>query len=285
MNARTSMRVAQYLYENGYITYMRTDSSALSAEAVNAARSQAVQLYGKESVPTTPRAYANVAKGAQEAHEAIRPAGSHFRTPKEVAGELTGDQARLYELIWKRTIASQMTDAKGVTASVKLNATVGRNGRNYAGKEVVFSASGTVITHRGFLAAYEEGRDSDDGKDTEKDVRLPKLAKGQLLTTEELKADGHSTTPPPRFSEAALVKTLEDLGIGRPSTYAATISTIQDRGYVKSVGQALVPTWLSFSVTKLLEDHFDWLVDYDFTAKMEADLDEIAEGSETVGVG
>jgi len=278
MNARTSMRVAQFLYENGYITYMRTDSSALSAEAVTAARSQAEQLYGADSVPAAPRTYANAAKGAQEAHEAIRPAGSTFRTPKEVAGELNSDQLRLYELIWKRTIASQMTDAKGFTASVKLSAIAGPSGGEFSGAEVVFSASGTVITHRGFLAAYEEGRDAEESAKDVSEVRLPKLTAGQLLSTKELAADGHSTTPPARFSEASLVKTLEDLGIGRPSTYAATISTIQDRGYVKSAGQALVPTWLSFAVVKLLEDHFDWLVDYDFTAKMEADLDEIAEG-------
>jgi len=279
MNARTSMRVAQFLYENGYITYMRTDSSALSDEAISAARKQASELYGSDSVPPTPRTYANAAKGAQEAHEAIRPAGSNFRTPSEVAGELNSDQLRLYDLIWKRTIASQMTDAKGFTASVKLAATVGNAGAAFAGAEATFSASGTVITHRGFLAAYEEGRDNDgEAKESERDVRLPKLGLGQLLTTQQLEADGHSTTPPPRFSEASLVKTLEDLGIGRPSTYAATISTIQDRGYVTAAGQALVPTWLSFAVVKLLEDHFDWLVDYDFTAKMEADLDEIAGG-------
>jgi len=278
INARTSMRVAQYLYENGYITYMRTDSSALSDEAVSAARTQAAELYGADSVPATPRRYTNASKGAQEAHEAIRPAGSNFRTPSELVGELNSDQLRLYDLIWKRTIASQMTDAKGFTATVKLSGVVGTAGGEYRGAEVVFSASGTVITHRGFLAAYEEGRDSEEGKEADKDVRLPKLAVGELLSAQQLNADGHSTTPPPRFSEASLVKTLEDLGIGRPSTYAATISTIQDRGYVNSVGQALVPTWLSFAVTKLLEEHFDWLVDYDFTAKMESDLDEIADG-------
>ncbi|MDR2702842.1 MAG: type I DNA topoisomerase, partial [Cellulomonadaceae bacterium] len=280
MGARASMRVAQFLYENGYITYIRTDSTALSAEAIAAARKQAVELYGPDAVPPSPRLYATKQKGAQEAHEAIRPAGDHFRTPKEVAGELHGDQFKLYELIWKRTVASQMADAKGFTASIKIGAPLSAAAGFLAGQDAVFSATGTVITFRGFMAAYEEGRDKDGekGDDDAREVRLPKLAVGDGLTARDLEADGHSTNPPARFTEASLVKSLEDLGIGRPSTYASTISTIQDRGYVQNVGQALVPTWLSFAVTKLLEDHFDWLVDYRFTAKMEEDLDDIAAG-------
>ena len=278
LNSRTTMRLAQFLYENGYITYMRTDSVALSGEALSAARRQAQAMYGPDSVPPSPRAYAAAAKGAQEAHEAIRPAGADFRTPAELKGELTGDQWRLYDLIWKRTIASQMTDAKGFTATVKVSAAVGAAGGDFAGEQATFSASGTVITHRGFLAAYEEGKDVDDAAADAGDVRLPKVAVGDQLDASELVPEGHSTNPPARYTEASLVKALEQLGIGRPSTYAATISTIQDRGYVRAAGQALVPTWLSFAVIKLLEDHFDWLVDYSFTAKMENDLDGIAGG-------
>ncbi|PZR52590.1 type I DNA topoisomerase [Xylanimonas oleitrophica] len=281
MNARATMRTAQALYENGYITYMRTDSPALSAEAIDAARRQAAELYGAEYVPGSPRLYQSKNKGAQEAHEAIRPAGDSFRTPAQVARELSGDQFRLYELIWKRTVASQMADAKGSTASVRLAAPLSAAAGELAGTEAVFSASGTVITFRGFLAAYEESVDvEDDGAaaSSERDARLPRMAEGDALAGRDLAADGHSTTPPARYTEASLVKALEELGIGRPSTYAATISTIQDRGYVRTQGQALVPTWLAFAVTKLLEEHFDWLVDYRFTAEMEADLDQIAAG-------
>lgn len=284
MNARSTMRTAQSLYENGYITYMRTDSPALSAEAIDAARRQAAELYGPEYVPGAPRLYQSKSQGAQEAHEAIRPAGDSFRTPAQVARELTGDQFRLYELIWKRTVASQMTDAKGSTASVRLGATLSQAAGELAAKDAVFSASGTVITFRGFLAAYEEGTDTDESaaqgpSSGGRDARLPRMAEGDALDANDLTADGHSTTPPPRFTEASLVKALEELGIGRPSTYAATISTIQDRGYVRTAGQALVPTWLAFAVTKLLEDHFGSLVDYRFTAGMEADLDQIAAGA------
>ncbi len=276
MSARATMRTAQTLYENGYITYMRTDSPVLSSQAIDAARRQAAELYGSEYVPERARVYTAKAKGAQEAHEAIRPAGDHFRTPAQVARELSGDQFRLYELIWKRTVASQMADAAGQTASVRLVATA-------AGQEAVFSASGTVITFRGFLAAYEEGQDTARYDDesawaSSDERRLPVMAAGDPLTGSDLAADGHSTTPPPRYTEAALVKALEERGIGRPSTYAATISTIQDRGYVTSRGQALVPTWLAFAVTRLLEENFDRLVDYSFTAEMEEDLDEIAAG-------
>ncbi|MFE7504809.1 type I DNA topoisomerase [Promicromonospora sp. NPDC057488] len=281
MSSRQAMRTAQGLYENGYITYMRTDSPSLSKEATDAARRQAAELYGAEYVPGAPRLYASKAKGAQEAHEAIRPAGDSFRTPAQVAGELSGDQFRLYELIWKRTVASQMADAKGSTASVRLGATIVGGAQD--GNEAVFSASGTVISFRGFLAAYEEGADAEtDAPDTAaaaKETRLPTMAEGDALTGTDLAADGHSTTPPARYTEASLVKALEERGIGRPSTYAATISTIQDRGYVITRGQALVPTWLAFAVIRLLEEHFDRLVDYDFTATMEEDLDQIAAGS------
>ena len=278
MASRQTMRTAQGLYENGYITYMRTDSSSLSSQAIDAARRQASELYGAEYIPDAPRVYASKAKGAQEAHEAIRPAGDHFRTPAQVAKELSGDQFRLYELIWKRTVASQMADARGQTASVRLGATAAD------GTDVLFSASGTVITFRGFLAAYEEGRDvsrydsSDDAPAEKDDARLPKMAEGDPMSASDLTADGHRTSPPPRYTEASLVKALEERGIGRPSTYAATISVIQDRGYVTGRGQALVPSWLAFAVTRLLEENFDWLVDYDFTAEMEEDLDAIAAG-------
>ncbi len=282
MNARATMRTAQSLYENGYITYMRTDSPALSAEAIDAARRQAAELYGTEFVPGAPRLYQSKSAGAQEAHEAIRPAGDSFRTPAQVARELSGDQFRLYELIWKRTVASQMADAKGSTASVRLGAVLSAAAGDLAGKDAVFSASGTVITFRGFLAAYEESTDTEDSEGAagrKGDARLPRMAEGDALDGRDLTADGHSTTPPARFTEASLVKALEELGIGRPSTYAATISTIQDRGYVRTSGQALVPTWLAFAVTKLLEEHFGSLVDYRFTATMEQDLDEIAAGA------
>jgi len=285
MSSRQAMRVAQGLYENGYITYMRTDSPALSSQAIAAARRQASELYGPEYVPDKPRLYASKSKGAQEAHEAIRPAGDSFRTPAQVASQLSGDEFKLYELIWKRTVASQMGDARGSTASVRL----GIAGERPSGGAVdaVFAASGTVITFPGFLAAYEEGRDvdryersGDSGERESKDARLPQLAEGDAVASRDLEADGHSTTPPPRFTEASLVKALEERGIGRPSTYASTISVIQDRGYVVNRGQALVPTWLAFAVTRLLEAHFDRLVDYDFTAAMEGDLDAIAAGEE-----
>ncbi|UZN03962.1 type I DNA topoisomerase [Cellulomonas sp. S1-8] len=287
MSSRQAMRTAQSLYENGYITYMRTDSPALSTQAIDAARRQVAELYGSEYVPDKPRVYTSKAKGAQEAHEAIRPAGDHFRTPAQVARELSGDQFKLYELIWKRTVASQMADARGQTASVRLAATAQVADGPV---ETVFSASGTVITFRGFLAAYEEGRDRGRYDETETeggagaasaasdDARLPQMAQGDPVTGSDLTADGHRTSPPPRFTEASLVKALEERGIGRPSTYAATIGVIQDRGYVTNRGQALVPTWLAFAVTRLLEENFDRLVDYGFTAGMEEGLDAIAAG-------
>ena len=322
LSARETMRVAQSLYENGYITYMRTDSTNLSGQAVAAARRQAAELYGAEFVPSSPRVYGKKSKGAQEAHEAIRPAGDSFRTPAQV--RLSGAEFRLYELIWKRTVASQMADATGHTATVRLRAGLPASisgaaadgelaaiaGRSTA----VLSASGTVITFRGFLAAYEEGRDAEryvaatsgsagddaaggpggsaegtDGggsggsrKGDARGARLPEMAAGDAVrvTDPGVGAEGHETSPPPRYTEASLVKALEEQGIGRPSTYAATISVITDRGYVDRRGQALVPTWLAFAVVRLLEENLPRLVDYSFTAAMEGELDHIAAGEE-----
>src|SRR6478609_4971309 len=277
LSSKNAMRVAQRLYENGYITYMRTDSTTLSEAALSAARGQARDLYGAEYVPDAPRRYEKKVKNAQEAHEAIRPAGDRFRTPAQVAGELRGEEFALYELIWKRTVASQMADARGSTATVKLGATLDD------GRAVEFSASGTVITFRGFLAAYEEGRDDEavaKAERADEERRLPKLSVGVALDVLRAEADGHETSPPARYTEATLVKAMEEKGIGRPSTYAATVGTIQDRGYVRNRGSALVPTWLAFAVTRLLEEHFGSLVDYEFTASMEEDLDRIANGDE-----
>ena len=274
-SAQTTMRLAQRLYENGHITYMRTDSTTLSESALTAARAQAAQLYGAEFVPAAPRRYERKVKNAQEAHEAIRPAGDTFRLPADVARELSRDELSLYDLVWKRTVASQMEDARGTTASLRLGAT------SSDGRDAEFGASGTVITFRGFLAAYEEGRDDESkngGDDDER--RLPPLQVGESITAASLEPDGHSTSPPARYTEASLVKALEDRGIGRPSTYASIMGTILDRGYVFKKGTALVPTFLAFSVTKLLEQHFARLVDYDFTARLEDDLDRIAEGEE-----
>ena len=294
MNPRETMRVAQGLYENGFITYMRTDSTVLSGQAVAAARAQVAELYGAEYVPAKPRIYAAKSKGAQEAHEAIRPAGDHFRTPAQVSDQLAGAQFRLYELIWKRTVASQMADAVGSTATVRVEVPLKPAGGVSRDAGLTFStagftASGTVITFRGFLAAYEEGRDAEryesesggreQGRDGG-DARLPAMSAGEELAALGAEAAGHETTPPPRYTEASLVKALEEREIGRPSTYAATMSTISDRGYVEHRGQALVPTWLAFAATRLLEENFTELVDYDFTASMEADLDRIAAGQE-----
>lgn len=290
MNPRETMRVAQGLYENGFITYMRTDSTALSGQAVAAARTQVAELYGAEYVPDKPRIYASKSKGAQEAHEAIRPAGDHFRTPAQVSSQLSGAQFRLYELIWKRTVASQMADAVGSTATVTVEVPLTAAAGESRDAGPTFSlagltASGTVITFRGFLAAYEEGRDAERYEDVsaggkDKEARLPSMIRGQELSPLGVEASGHETTPPPRYTEASLVKALEEREIGRPSTYAATMSTISDRGYVEHRGQALVPTWLAFAVTRLLEENFTELVDYDFTASMERDLDRIAAGQE-----
>jgi DNA topoisomerase-1 len=280
-SARQTMSVAQSLYENGYITYMRTDSPSLSQQALNAARSQAKALYGAETVPDKPRLYTGKGKNAQEAHEAIRPAGETFRTPTQLSSTLRGNDFKLYDLIWKRTVASQMADAKGVTASVTIAAgpTVVEGMAEPALAE--FTASGTVITFRGFMHAYEEGQDEDrNGPAEPAEAKLPPLTEGQSLRAVSVDAAGHETSPPPRYTEASLVKTLDELGIGRPSTYASIISTIVDRGYVTPRGQALVPSWIAFSVVRLLEDYFGDLVDYDFTATLENDLDRIAGGEE-----
>jgi len=275
-SARQTMSVAQGLYENGYITYMRTDSSTLSQQALDAARSQAAKLYGAETVPDKPRLYASKSKNAQEAHEAVRPAGDVFKTPAELSSVLRGNDFKLYDLIWKRTVASQMADARGSTASVTIAAKTADAGT------AEFTASGTVITFRGFLSAYEEGHDEERNAadaGTEGSANLPPLTEGQALGLQEVEAKGHETSPPPRYTEASLVKALEELGIGRPSTYASIISTIVDRGYVTPRGTALVPSWIAFSVVRLLEDHFGDLVEYDFTAEMEEDLDLIADGT------
>ncbi len=272
-SSQTTMRVAQKLYENGYITYMRTDSVALSETALKAARAQAAEVYGAETVPERPRAYARAVANAQEAHEAIRPAGERFRTPKQVERELSRDEHALYELIWKRTIASQMKDASGQTVKIRLGATTA------AGEDAEFRAAGTVITFPGFLLAYESGRDEPADAD-EREGRLPQLEVGQTVEPTALEAEGHETSPPPRYTEASLVKALEDRGIGRPSTYASILGTIVDRGYVFKKGTALVPSFVAFAVTQLLEGHFGRLVDYDFTARMEDDLDRIAAGDE-----
>jgi len=270
-SAQTTMRVAQRLYESGYITYMRTDSTTLSESALEAARTQVRALFGAEFVPEKPRRYGRAVANAQEAHEAVRPAGDEFRTPKEVQGELGRDEHALYDLIWKRTLASQMEDARGQTVSLRIAAT------SSAGEDAEFGASGTVITFRGFLAAYEPGRD--EPADDEERV-LPHLAVGQGVSIVQLEPEGHATVPPARYTEPTLVKALEDRGIGRPSTYAAILSTIVDRGYVFKKGTALVPTFVAFAVVNLLERHFEQLVDFDFTARMENDLDRIAAGSE-----
>ncbi|WP_371578325.1 type I DNA topoisomerase [Streptomyces sp. NBC_01314] len=268
--AKATMQVAQKLYENGFITYMRTDSTTLSETAVNAARAQVTQLYGADYLPAQPRTYAAKVKNAQEAHEAIRPSGDRFRTPAETG--LTGDQFRLYELIWKRTVASQMKDATGNSVTVKIGGTASD------GRDAEFSASGKTITFHGFLKAYVEGADDPNAELDDRERRLPQVGEGDALSAQEITVDGHATKPPARYTEASLVKELEDREIGRPSTYASIIGTILDRGYVFKKGTALVPSFLSFAVVNLLEKHFGRLVDYDFTAKMEDDLDRIARG-------
>ncbi|MDX6275450.1 MAG: topoisomerase [Frankiales bacterium] len=276
--SQTTMRVAQRLYENGYITYMRTDSTTLSEAALTAARSQARELYGADAVPESPRRYEKKVKNAQEAHEAIRPAGDSFRMPQQVARELSTDELKLYELVWMRTVASQMVDARGQTVSLRIAGTSTAGG-GVPAAEAEFAASGTVITTRGFLAAYEEGRDEAPADDSE-ERRLPPLHVGDPLSAVGIEPQGHATQPPSRYTEASLVKALEERGIGRPSTYASIMGTILDRGYVFKKGTALVPTFLAFAVMRLLEAHFAKLVDYDFTASMEEDLDRIAAGDE-----
>jgi DNA topoisomerase-1 len=269
------MSIAQRLYENGYITYMRTDSTTLSESAITAARNQAGQLYGQEYVHPSPRQYTRKVKNAQEAHEAIRPAGDVFQTPGQLHSALDNDEFRLYELIWQRTVASQMADARGTTLSLRISGTA------RSGEQVVFNASGRTITFAGFLKAYVESLDEQAGGEADDaESRLPNLTQGQRVDAADLTADGHTTSPPARYTEASLIKALEELGIGRPSTYSSIIKTIQDRGYVHKKGSALVPSWVAFAVIGLLEQHFGRLVDYDFTAAMEDELDEIASGNE-----
>jgi len=271
-SSQTTMRLAQRLYENGHITYMRTDSVTLSETALIAARAHAARVYGPETVPAEPRLYERAVANAQEAHEAIRPAGDVFKTPDELRGELSRDEHALYDLVFKRTVASQMKDASGQTVSIELGASTAND------RAATFRASGTVITFPGFLKAYESGRD--EPKDEDEERRLPALTVGQTLEATALEPQGHETSPPARYTEASLVRALEERGIGRPSTYASIMGTILDRGYVYKKGTALVPTFVAFSVTQLLERHFDRLVDYDFTARLEDDLDQIAAGNE-----
>ncbi|GAA2008677.1 type I DNA topoisomerase [Microbacterium ulmi] len=274
MSAKHAMSVAQRLYEKGYITYMRTDSQSLSQQAIEAARAQAVELYGAQAVPLQPRLYKSKSKNAQEAHEAIRPSGETFRVPSEVSAQLDRDEMRLYDMIWKRTLASQMSDAKYETTTVTIAVDAG-------GRTAEFTASGTVYTFKGFMEAYEEGRDEKRGdSDKVEEQSLPILAVGDVVRLDEVEPKGHATNPKPRYTEASLVKALEEKGIGRPSTFASIIDTILDRGYVTKRGQALVPSWIAFSVVRLLEQHFADLVDYDFTAALEDDLDAIARGEQ-----
>ncbi len=269
LSAQQVMRLAQGLYERGYITYMRTDSTTLSATAIAAARAQIGELFGGKYLPAQPRTYARKAKNAQEAHEAVRPAGDAFRTPESLKGELHGAELKLYELIWKRTIASQMADAEGESLGVRIDATAA------GGERCEFAASGRTILFPGFLRAYVEGSDDPEAALDDQESPLPALAQGAAVPLEGLDPAGHVTSPPARFTEASLVKKLEELGIGRPSTYASIMGSLAAK-YVWKKGQALVPDWVAFIVTALLEQHFQELVDYAFTAEMEDDLDEIA---------
>ncbi len=270
MSASVTMSVAQRLYENGHITYMRTDSTTLSGGAVGAARDQVRELYGAEYLPDSPRTYATKVKNAQEAHEAIRPAGESFRTPAQTG--LSGEQFRLYELIWMRTVASQMKDAVGNSVTIRIG------GVAADGRDVVFSASGRTITFHGFLKAYVEDIDDASKRRDDAETRLPNLTQGAAVSAATVTPEGHETKAPARYTEATLIKELEDRLIGRPSTYASIIGTILNRGYVYKKGTALVPAWLAFSVTRLLEEHFPRQVSYEFTAGMEGVLDEIAGG-------
>lgn len=276
MSAKQTMDTAQQLYQDGHITYMRTDSPTLSTQAINAARNQAKAMFGAEYVAEKPRVYTGKNKNAQEAHEAIRPAGDNFRTPAELKGILLGRSLELYDLIWKRTVASQMEDARVNTTTAKISAAP-LTGTKFASAE--FSASGTVVTFRGFMAAYEESFDESRNEDDEKsEKKLPTLSVGVGLSALDVVAKDHATLPPPRYTEASLVKALEEDGIGRPSTYAAILSNITSKGYITKRGQALVPEWIAFTVTRYLEENFGYLVDYAFTAQMEEDLDQIADG-------
>jgi DNA topoisomerase-1 len=281
-SAQRTMQTAQRLYEQGYITYMRTDSTTLSQTALDAARAQARELFGDTNVAERPRTYDRKVKNAQEAHEAIRPAGERFRAPSELSHELGADEARLYELVWQRTLASQMIDATGLTARVRAEAATTRPSVAGPAKTVVeLSASGTVITSPGFLLVYREDTDDDEARPG--DVRLPALRVGDELRLEGIDEEEHATKPPARYTEASLIRRLEELGVGRPSTYASILATIQERGYVWKKGTALVPSFTAFAVVGLLERYFPALVDYGFTASMEDDLDEIASGEEEAG--
>ncbi len=278
-SAQRAMQVAQRLYEQGFITYMRTDSTTLSDEALTAAHAQARERYGDAYVPEAPRRYERKVKNAQEAHEAIRPSGETFRTPEQVGRQLSGDELRLYEMIWMRTVASQMNDATGTSAQLRLVADVPSGVA--AGEEAEFSASGRVISFKGFLEVYEEGRDDDEADtDSAEERVLPALAEGDRVQGSAFEPGSHTTQPPARYTEASLVKAMEELGVGRPSTYASVIATILDRGYVWKKGTALVPSFTAFAVVGLLERYFTSLVDYGFTASMEDDLDDIAAGTE-----
>jgi DNA topoisomerase-1 len=272
-SAQRTMKAAQRLYEGGLITYMRTDSTTLSDVALAAARRTIETLYGSEHVPPAPRTYANKVKNAQEAHEAIRPAGDTWRTPDEVAQTVEFDQGKIYELVWKRTVASQMKDATGESVSVRIGGTAAD------GRKVELTTSGLTITFPGFFRAYVEGSDDPDAELENREKVLPALSEKDPLSLRAIRADRHETQPPARYTEASLVRRLEELGVGRPSTYASTIGTISDRGYVVRKGTALVPSFTAFAVVSLLEKHFPKLVDYAFTAKMEDDLDAIATGT------
>ena len=276
-SSKRTMSVAQHLYEEGWITYMRTDSTTLSEQALTAARAQASAMYGPAYVPAAPRHYNKKVKNAQEAHEAIRPAGETFRTPDEAARSLSGDELRLYDLIWKRTVASQMSDATGTSAQVRLTGVATVEG---ATRPVEFGASGTVIEFPGFQRAYVEGEDDPEAELADREVHLPPMAEGDPAGLSAVEPGGHATQPPARYTEASLVKAMEEIGVGRPSTYASIVSTILDRGYVWKKGSAMVPSLTAFGVVGLLEQHFADLVDYGLTASMEDDLDEIAGGDE-----
>ncbi|HEY0620050.1 MAG TPA: type I DNA topoisomerase, partial [Kribbella sp.] len=272
MSASQTMQIAQRLYENGNITYMRTDSVTLSDTAITAARSQVRELYGASYLPDKPRVYTSKVKNAQEAHEAIRPAGEVFQTPAQTG--LSGAEYRLYELIWMRTIASQMKDAEGRSVSIKIDA------KASTGQNCEFTSSGRVITFHGFLKAYVEGADDPSAETDDRETQIPDVTEGDVLPATEVFASGHETKPPARFTEATLIRELEEREIGRPSTYASILGTIQARGYVYKKGSALVPAWLAFAVVRLLEQHFTRLVDYAFTATMEDVLDDVAAGNQ-----
>jgi len=278
-SSKRAMQIAQRLYEDGWITYMRTDSTTLSSQALDAARAQARSLYGPDYVPAQPRRYERKVKNAQEAHEAIRPAGETFRTPDEASRALSGDEFRLYDLIWKRTVASQMADATGTSAQVRMVGTSLADDGGQA-QEAKFSASGKVIQFPGYLRAYVEGEDDPEAELADREVHLPPMVEGDHLSVDDLVPGSHATQPPARYTEASLVKAMEELGVGRPSTYASVIATILDRGYVWKKGTALVPSFTAFAVVGLLERYFADLVDYGFTASMEDDLDAIASGNE-----